>query len=388
MRVVLVAAIWLAAATAGALAQPLAPLPAHPAGLAWPTQTWPTGAAEGVDGQALHAAVDRVMARPDPILGETRAVVAIQSGRLVYERYAPGYTAASRHVSWSAAKSITHALVGVAARQGRLNPDAAMGDPAWTGGQGFSEVTWRQWLMMVDGQDWLEVGSRSVVENGSARALFGEGRTDVGGFCARRPVKAAPGARWNYNTCGITLVATALGRLIAPSGTVDARRAAFSAWMREALFAPIGMRSAIPEFDAQGAFLGGSLLYATAHDFARFGYLYLRDGLWDGQRILPQGWVDFARFPQPAPETDTYGAGFWITPPTGDGKGMRSLIIGEGMRDAFSAQGRSGQVVLIVPSKDLVLVRLGQFAQDNGGAWNALGDWMGGVARLFPDRPT
>jgi CubicO group peptidase (beta-lactamase class C family) len=158
--------------------------------------------------------------------------------------------------------------------------------------------------------------------------------------------------------------------------------------MRDHFFGPIGMRSAIPEFDAQGTFLGGSLVYATAHDFARFGYLYLRDGVWEGRRILPSGWVDFARTPQPAPDTDIYGAGFWITPQTGDGKAMRSLITGAGLRDAFSAQGRSGQVVLIVPSKDLVLVRLGEFAENNTKAWNLLGDWMAGVARLFPDRPT
>jgi CubicO group peptidase (beta-lactamase class C family) len=339
-----------------------------------------------VEAAVIAAVVDPVLARAHPAMGETRAVVIIQDGRLVFERYAAGYSAGTRHVSWSAAKSITQALVGVAALQGRLNPDAAMGHPLWPTGQGFSTVTWRQWLQMTDGQEWLEVGSPSIITNGSAQALFGPGRLDVDRFCATRPVRAAPGASFRYNTCGITLAAGALGRLIAPQADPTARRAAMAAWMRDALFNPLGMTSAVPEFDAQGTFLGGSLVYATAQDFARFGYLYLRDGVWDGRRILPAGWVDFARSPQPAKETDTYGAGFWITPPTGDGVGWRSLIVGPGLRDAFSAQGRSGQIVLIVPSKDLVIVRLGQFAEDNAASWDGLGDWLGALARLFPDR--
>jgi CubicO group peptidase (beta-lactamase class C family) len=367
-------------------AQSLAPLPPQPAGVAFPTQAWPKGAPKVTDLAGLTAAVEAIVAKPDPIMGETRAVVIIQGGKLVMERYPPGYSALSRHVSWSSAKSITHALVGAAALQGLINPDAPMGHPVWGPGHPFALITWRQWLQMVDGQDWVEVGAPSVTANGSALALFGPGRLDVGRYCARRPVKAPAGQRWHYNTCGITLVAAALGRVVAPQGPPAARRAAFSAWMRAALFDPLGMTSATPEFDAQGTFLGGSLVYATGQDFARFGLLYLRDGMWAGRRVLPAGWVDFARTPQPAPDTDTYGAGFWITPPRGDGVGMRSLIIGEGMRDAFSAQGRAGQVVLVVPSKDLVIVRLGLF-EDGRKSWDTLGDWMGALARRFPDRP-
>jgi CubicO group peptidase (beta-lactamase class C family) len=390
---------WATAAAvvlAGLLHSPLAlaqspsaliALAPQPAGEAWPTRAWTRSAPRGADPAAIAAAADAIMAAPHPELGETRALVIIQDGRLVFDRYAEGYTAKTRHVSWSAAKSITHALVGVAALEGRLNPDAPMGHPLWPSGQGFAQVTWRQWLQMTDGQDWTEVDARTILENGSAQALFGPGRLDVDRFCAQRPVRTRPGQSFRYNTCGITLAAGGLGRLIAPQQAPDQRRAALAAWMRERLFGPIGMASAVPEFDAQGTFLGGSLVYATAEDFARFGYLYLRDGVWENRRILPAGWVDFARFPQPAKETDTYGAGFWITPPTGDGVGWRSLIVGEGLRDAFSAQGRFGQVVLIVPSKDLVIVRLGQFSGDSGKSWDILGDWMGALARQFPDRP-
>jgi CubicO group peptidase (beta-lactamase class C family) len=159
-------------------------------------------------------------------------------------------------------------LVGVAALEGRLNPDAPMGHPLWPSGQGFAQVTWRQWLQMTDGQDWTEVDARTILENGSAQALFGPGRLDVDRFCAQRPVRTRPGQSFRYNTCGITLAAGGLGRLIAPQQAPDQRRAALAAWMRERLFGPIGMASAVPEFDAQGTFLGGSLVYATAEDFA------------------------------------------------------------------------------------------------------------------------
>lgn len=362
----------------------LTPLPPQPAGVAWPTQAWPEGAPTGPTREAIAALVDPVVRATHPQMGETRAVVIVQGGRVVFEQYRAGYGPDTRLISWSSAKSMTQALVGAAVQQGRLDPDAPMGHPLWGADNGYAKITWRQWLQMIDGQAYREIGVTRVIDSGAAQALFGPGRLDVASHCARLPAAHAPGAVWNYNTCGTTLVAAALGRVIAPTGAPDARRAAFTRWMKDALFNRIGMTSAVTEFDSSGTFLGGSLVWANARDFARFGLLYLRDGVWEGQRVLPDGWVDFARSPQPQPETDTYGAGFWLTPPTGNGVGLRSLIIGEGMRDAFSAQGRAGQVVLIVPSKDLVMVRLGQF-EDGSPAWDALGDWMGQVARLFPD---
>jgi CubicO group peptidase (beta-lactamase class C family) len=154
-------------------------------------------------------------------------------------------------------------------------------------------------------------------------------------------------------------------------------------FMREALFTPIGMTSAQPEFDARGTFLGGSFVWATARDYARFGLLYLRDGVWYGRRILPVGWVDFARTSVPGSGADTYGAGFWLTPETGTGTPWRALIAGRNPADAFSAQGRDGQVILIVPSQDLVIVRLGLLGGGPDG-WNALGDWLAELAQSFP----
>jgi CubicO group peptidase (beta-lactamase class C family) len=157
------------------------------------------------------------------------------------------------------------------------------------------------------------------------------------------------------------------------------------AWMQDSLFGPIGMNPVV-EFDPQGLFYGSALIWANGRDWARFGYLYLRDGVWDGRRVLPAGWVDFARTHGPASNTDIYGAHWWLTPSQGTGRPQRALITDLSMSDAFSAQGHEGQIIVVVPSKDLVLVRLGRF--DGGAeAWNALGDWATRLIGAFGDRP-
>ena len=179
------------------------------------------------------------------------------------------------------------------------------------------------------------------------------------------------------------MIAAALGRAFAPGVTAPAeKRARVAAVLRDELFTPIGMTSAQPEFDATGNFIGSALVYASARDWARFGLLYLRDGVWDGRRILPEGWVDFARTKTPADNSDIYGAGFWVTPATGTGKPYAAFSQ-KGPRDLFLAQGHEGQVVVLVPSKDLIVVRLGKF--DDRVGWSALGEWVDEIVALFPD---
>lgn len=133
------------------------------------------------------------------------------------------------------------------------------------------------------------------------------------------------------------------------------------------LFDPLGMRSAQPKFDKAGTFIGSSFCYCTARDFARFGLLYLRDGVWDGRRILPEGWVDYARTPTPVPATERlgYGAHWWL--------GMA----GPG---SFSANGYEGQYTVLVPELDLVLVRNGKSPDAQK---EAVQNWMGEVAECF-----
>lgn len=378
------AALVLLCATS-AHAQQLYPLPPQPAGVAYPAQDWAEAPLPAdVDRAAFDLAVTEAFAGRHPQMGETRAVVIIQSGRLVFERYGDGYTRETRLTSWSMGKSITHALVGAAVLQNRVAIDTPMGNPLWRAGDRRASITWRQWLQMVDGLEYSE-SAENIAEAGNARMLFGDGRGDVARWAARRPLLHDPGTHWNYTSAGTILISDALTRAIVPNpANANDRRTRMNAWMHASLFDRIGMRP-IVEYDPQGLFYGSSLFWATGRDFARFGYLYLRDGMWNGQRVLPEGWVDFARTPGPDRDTDVYGAQWWLTPPSGAGRPERSLITDNSVSDAFSAQGHEGQIIVVVPSKDLVMVRLGLLAETPE-SWDVLGDWSTRLIGAFGDR--
>jgi CubicO group peptidase (beta-lactamase class C family) len=360
----------------------LQPLPAQAADVPWPTTAWPVGPLpSGVSAEQLEAAL-AVVAKAQPRLGETRAVVIIHGGALVAERYMPGYGPDTPLLSWSMAKSVTQALVGIAVRRRLVDIDKPMGNPRWPTSDARAQIPWRNWINMIDGQDYHEIGVDDQTRSDAAKMLYGPGRLDVAGYSASLPLVHPPATHWNYNSAGVNLIADALGRVFAPGTTGATRRAQMSAVMKAELFAPIGMTSARPQFDAAGNFIGSAFVYATARDWARFGLLYLRDGMWEGRRILPEHWVDFARTKAPVADCDVYGAGFWVTPASGRGKPQTALTP-NGPRDLFVAQGHEGQLVVIVPSKDLVLVRLGHLADLSG--WAPLGAWVQQVVALFPD---
>jgi len=378
-------AMFALVAMGAAHAQTLHPLPRQPVGLAWPTQQWAEAPLPSdVDSATLDLAITNAFASSDGPMGETRAVLVVQSGRIVFERYNDGYTRDTRLVSWSMGKSITHALVGAAVLQNRVNIDTPMGNPHWPANDRRARISWRTFMQFTDGLDYTE-SAPEVVHAGNARMLFGDGRMDVAAWAAARPLIHDPGTHWNYSSGTTMLIADALTRVIVPNPqNVSDRRTRMLTWMRASLFDHIGMHPVV-EFDPQGAFYGSSLFWATARDYARFGYLYLRNGMWDRTRVLPEGWVDFARAHGPAHNTDTYGAQFWLTPTQGPGT-PRSLITDNAMSDAFSAQGYEGQLIVIVPSKDLIMVRLGRMPNDTTEAWNALGDWSTQVIGAFGRR--
>jgi CubicO group peptidase (beta-lactamase class C family) len=379
----LLVTILLAAPLSHAVAD-LAPLPAQPPDVPWPTTEWPVGSLPPeMDSAAFSAAMADAFDKPAPGLGETRELVIIRGGRLIYERAAQGYSTNTRLVSWSMAKSITQALVGVAVAQGKINIDQPMGSPHWSPEDRRAQIPWRQWLQMTDGQRYLEIEAETIAESDASRKLFGPGRLDVASYCADLPLIHEPGTHWNYNSCGIVLTADALTRTIVPNpASPQQRRAAMLRWMNVSLFDVIGMKPQ-PEFDATGLMYGSALIYASARDFARFGLLYLRDGMWDGRRVLPEGWVDFARTHGTGTNADIYGAGWWLAPKEGSGRPYPIYVDTGPERDGFSAQGFEGQYTLIVPSKDLIVVRLGMTPEKDLRS-GALKDWMGRVARTFP----
>ena len=381
-RVCLVALLCLMSSAHAALV----PLPAQPAGVSWPQADWPTGPLPvQTDEVALRAAMKDAFERKVPALGETRQVVIIQGGRLVYEQYAAGYGRDMRLISWSMAKSVTQALVGAAVLQGLVDINKPMGNPHWAPDDPRARTPWRIWLQMTDGLRYFEIGA-PLERSDAAKKLFGPGRLDVAQYCSGLPLIHTPGTVWNYDSCGFVLLSDALTRaIVSHPASPEARRAAMLQWMHSSLFDVLGME-AQPEFDATGLYYGSSMIYGTARDFARLGLLYLRDGVWDGRRVLPEGWVDFARTSAPETNADIYGAGWWLNPQQGKGRPLQVLIDTGTERDAFRAQGFEGQVIMDIPSKDLVMVRLG-LTPDADRGWAAVGDWLGRVARAFPEVP-
>ncbi|HIG24011.1 MAG TPA: class C beta-lactamase-related serine hydrolase [Henriciella marina] len=385
-----------AACAAGlqASAQGLVPLAPQPYGVAWATQSWPEGEVPAAIEEKLSLLVRDAMATgvTEP-MGQTRAIVIIHEGRLIFETYADGFGPGTKQVSWSMAKSITSALVGRAVELGLIEDiDYAMPTP-FSDGDPRSEITWRQWLTMTDGLDYLEIGSTGLTDNDVVQMMYGPGRFDVAQHIVDEfELAHDPGAVWNYSTAGFHLISWALQEVAADASSCDrpeidlcAETLADQTWFAGVidglLFDRIGM-DAQPEFDSAGTFLGGSLVWASARDFAKFGYLYLRDGVWDDERLLPEGWVDFSRRDPVATKANVYGAGWWLgadpAPEPADQAATTPPF------DAFSAQGHEGQTIWVVPSKDLVVVRLG-LMPNGGDNWPRLYEWNQSVARLFPD---
>ena len=307
-------------------------------------------------------------------LGRSDALLVQRNGQTVFEAYGRDHSPTTRHVSWSMAKSITHALVGCAVAQGRVDIDKPLiAAPA------LPRLTLRALITLTDGLKWTD-GTYSPTDSDATVMLYGRGRMDGAAYVAAKPQEVAPGTRWNYSTGAFQLAAAELSaRMFPDAHAPNAKRAAMAAWINQSLFQPVGMNSAVAEFDPAGTFYGGSLVYATARDYARFGELYRNDGMVGARRLLPEGWVKFARTPTRSP---LYGAGFWLE--ANRHRPDRSLMDGKGPLDAFSAQGHQGQIILVVPSKALALVRLGLSADDDP-TWAALGDWITPIVDSFPN---
>lgn len=378
----LVAALWLVAAGplqvfAEGEGQALPQLPAHPAGLAWPTEQWPRGELPaGLDRAAFERGLEQLFAsrgrggHPD-----TRAVLFVQGGRLVYERYAEGFGPDSRFQSWSMAKSVTNAFVGLLVADGLLALDAPAPVAAWhEGDDPRHEISLRHLLQMRSGLANADrFGAEDMTTAFVSRLLFGEGALAPADHAAAVPLAHPVGEHWAYSTGTSILLAAIAGRQVG-AGAEDTRD-----FLAARLFSPIGMRSAQPEFAAGGEFMGGSFLYATAPDWARFGYLYLRDGVWEGRRLLPAGWVDFSRTPGPAENNGVYGGHFWVN--REPAAGQWELLPGA-PASTFAAEGAGFQMVAIVPTLDLVAVRLGE-AQ--GADFRELKRIFGGIVGAFPE---
>jgi CubicO group peptidase (beta-lactamase class C family) len=327
----------------------LVPLPPQPDGVTWPTIEWPVGDPPDAVAPALERLLALAFDDTGP-LATTYAVVVIYRGLVVAERYQrqlehfdrppDPVTAETPLLSWSMAKSMLHAVVGMLVGDGRLDLDAPANVPEWSAPDDPRHaITLRHLLAMRDGLDFVEdyVDERvsDVIE-----MLFGAGRADMAHFAADRPLAAAPGERFNYSSGTSNIISAIVARTVGPG-------APYAQFLRERLFDRLGMHGATPEFDAAGTWVASSYVRAPALDFARFGLLYQRDGMWDGTRLLPEGWVDYGRtIASVDPQDGPYGAHWW---------GCEGDRLG-----TFRASGYEGQSITLDPTDNLIVVRLGK----------------------------
>ena len=310
----------------------------------FPGADWTNGPlASDVDGEAVDAAI-AVLAEQLPEIGTTESLVLVHNGQLVREMYGSETNSESTVISWSMAKTITQALVGIAVGDGLLSVTDSDLLPQWHH-DSRSQITLENLLNMASGlawrEDYVDDQASDVIE-----MLFGNGDFvgDHASFTAAKDLEADPGTKYLYSSGTTNIICRVLANAL---GEQQGSSDAIKSYLQTRLFDPLGMTSAVPRFDAVGTFVGSSYVFATAKDFARFGYLYLRDGMWGDTRILPRGWVQYSRTPFARDEDNgfDYGAHLWMSP----------LDPG-----SMAALGYEGQFTWASPKRNLVLVRTGK----------------------------
>ncbi len=318
------------------------------------TQPWPTGDQDAmgqfdeVDAAALEAALD--FAYADDSRGEqnTRGLVVVYRGKIIGERYLNGWGPNTPQLSWSMGKSIVAALTGALVQQGAFGLDDPAPIPAWhkVPNDPRAQIRVRDLLNMSSGLDFDNFGLTAAVPlmaaNEHMRIYFDA--LDTYTHAINQPLRYEPGTVWRYRN------SDPLSLMVIAQSVVEARGEDFLSFPRRALFDRIGMRSMVLETDPFGNFIASGYDYGSTRDWARFGLLHLRDGMWGNERILPEGWSDFVSTPAPGDATDGYGGLFWL-----NRNGAADRI----PADAYWAAGYMGQQTVVIPSRDMVIVRQG-----------------------------
>ncbi len=323
------------------------PLPGDAASIPWPDgdRIDDKSLPADVDAAALQAASDWAFNRESPEQ-VTLSLLVVHKGRIIHERYAPGMDMTTRTRTWSTAKSINVTLIGMLVDQGRLKLDEPLGF-SWSPKASSPEtdprnaITLRHVLNMSSGLDPVDnAGSEYATGSGLA---YWAGASSVKG-ALRRALIRKPGTNWDYENYDTLLAVYAMKRALG-----DEQK--YHEFPRRALLDKIGMRNTLLSMDRFGDFILSSQVYTNARDLARFGLLYLHNGVWNGERLLSEKWIEFVRTPAPATvgHGGQYGGQWWLVPED------RNDV----PRDAYSTAGNRGQFAIVVPSHDLVIVRRG-----------------------------
>ena len=310
-----------------------------------------------IDAEKLKRAIDDAFAEPGPDKPrKTRAVVVVYDGQLIAERYAPGFRADQPLLGWSMSKSVTNALVGILVKKGKLDLQQPAPVPEWQNGDDARRaITFDQLMRMSGGLEFNE----AYAPFSDAVNMFYDSY-DFAAYAAQKSLEASPDTKFHYSS-GTANIISRMVRQIA-----EAEYPNYYTFIYQELFAKIGMHSAKFEPDPSGTFVGSSYVFATARDWARFGLLYLQDGVWEGDRLLPEGWVAYTTTPTPPAPRGEYGALFWLNAGPADNPKNRPWP--SVPADAYWASGFQEQRVVVIPSRHLVLVRLGNCSYS--GAWD------------------
>ncbi|MYK87569.1 MAG: serine hydrolase, partial [Acidobacteria bacterium] len=317
------------------------------AGIAWPdgdkVEQRPLPA--HVDAAALQAASDWAFDRESPEQ-VTLSLLVVHQGEIIHERYAPGFDMMTRTRTWSTAKSIASTLMGMLVDEGKLKLDEPLGYDFFPAAAApdqdpRSEITLRHVLNMSSGLEPVDNSGREYAI-GSGLSYWA-GTSSVIGARSRGAIRE-PGTNWDYENYDTLLGVYAMKRALGSDK-------AYREFPRRRLLDKIGMRNTLVSTDRFGDFILSSQVYTNARDLARFGLLYLQGGVWNGERLVSEDWIDFVRTPAPATAAtgNFYGGQFWLVP---DGRN-------DVPKSAYSTSGNRGQYVVIVPTHDLVIVRRG-----------------------------
>jgi len=314
------------------------------------TVDWPLGnrvmdsALVGVNYSLIQAAIDTAFTETNPEKPKnTLAVIVVYDGKIVGERYAEGVTAKSPLMGWSMTKSLTNALVARLALEGKLKIDEPAPVSEWQNDE-RKEITLNNLLQASSGLEWNE----SYFTPGHFHNMFMHS-DDKGTYAASQKLKYPIGSHFEYSSGTTNLLSRIVRQKV---GDANYPRYAY-----DTFFYRIGMHHTLIEPDASGTFVGSSYGYASARDWARFGLLFLNDGMLNGERMLPEGWAAYSSTPAPAAPIGEYGAQFWLNAGSKDDP---SLCYHPGIpNDEYGAEGFEQQNVFIIPSSKLVIVRLG-----------------------------
>jgi CubicO group peptidase (beta-lactamase class C family) len=335
---------------AGCVEAPTGPQPLSEAALAAVTDT------AGAPRDQLAQEIDDLFSLSG--LGETRAVVVMADGEIAAERYGPGYSKDTRFISWSMAKTVTGVLIGMLVADGLLSLEEPAPVDQWQRpGDPRSEITLRHLLQMRSGLRHVEAGDPPY-ESSEVRMLFLDGRDDMARWAREQPLAHEPGERFVYSSNTSVILADIATNALTESRDPATRARVMHGYLRDRLFAPLGMESMVPEFDASGTLIGGSLMHATARDWATLGEFLRRKGRTaDGSQLVPSRWVEAML--TPSPRSQQYGFQIWLNRPMLGSDGRHPLFPDRAPESLFSLIGHMGQYVLVSPQQRVTMVRLG-----------------------------